>query len=76
MIKVVKRLILIVMSCSRSVSVVTELNAGNVYIEVGPMLQVQAVLTGEAELETDFVVRGSWCDGLQIRNNVAYLVML
>ena len=36
-----------------------ELNAGSVYVKVGPVLRVQAVLTGAAELGTQCVPRGN-----------------
>ena len=47
------------MSYSRSVLDVSELNASGVYVKVGPVLRVQAVLTGAAELVTEFVPRGA-----------------
>ena len=54
--------------------------AGSSWEEMGPLRRVQAVLTDGAELGTEFVSRGSWCDGLQFRNNewfnVAYLLRM
>ena len=43
----------------QAVLVVTELNASSVYVRVGPVLRVPAILTVAAELGTDFVPRGS-----------------
>ena len=43
----------------RSVLDVNELNKGSVYVKVGPELWVQAVLTGAAELVTEFFPRES-----------------
>ena len=53
------RLVLVVMSYSQAILAITELNTSSVYVKVGPVILVPAVLTGAAELGIDFVPRGS-----------------